>query len=377
MASTKRCRLPKFERVVRSVLETSAFQNQFNPIAELLVKCEREWDGQPRIDTMFIRHLGAEDTPLTRAFTRAFLIAMVRRARKPGCDFYQMPVLEELAGGAGKGTLLRALAGEDYYASGVQLDAEAKEFIERTRGVWLLEASELVGLNRPNRYEEVKEAMQRTHDRARVAYGRTSENVPRSFVLVGSSNKARYLPPGEGGERRFAPIRLDGRRIDLDTFLTEREQILGEAAHYESQGEIHNTSPNLWKDEVALRDKRVLVDALEDDLRPLLDSLPGGYLPARQLRVFCSETGEDYARLHRTQVIFRTMQRLGFLPGEGRYRGGFVKGRDTTLIDLESLKRQLDLANARSDRGADKVSLPSTRERTGLTLIGGGADAVH
>jgi predicted P-loop ATPase len=50
-----------------------------------------QWDGQKRLDTWVIRYLGAEDTPLNRAFGRKMLVAAVRRARQPGCKFDYVP----------------------------------------------------------------------------------------------------------------------------------------------------------------------------------------------------------------------------------------------------------------------------------------------
>ena len=45
-----------------------ALQNKFHPVREYLDGCV--WDGVPRVETLLVDYLGAEDTPYTRAVTR-------------------------------------------------------------------------------------------------------------------------------------------------------------------------------------------------------------------------------------------------------------------------------------------------------------------
>ncbi len=52
----------------------------------------RLWDGELRLDTFFIRHRVALDTPVVRAMTRNFGVRAVRRARNPGSKFDDVPV---------------------------------------------------------------------------------------------------------------------------------------------------------------------------------------------------------------------------------------------------------------------------------------------
>ncbi len=68
------------------------------------------WDGVPRLDTLFIDYLGAEDTPYTRAVTRKSFVAAVARVMAPGCKYDTMLVL---VGGQGrhKSTILAKMGG--------------------------------------------------------------------------------------------------------------------------------------------------------------------------------------------------------------------------------------------------------------------------
>jgi hypothetical protein len=58
-------------------------ENRFDPIVDYINGLD--WDGVERLEEWLSTYLGAEDTPLNRAIGRIALIALVRRAREPGC----------------------------------------------------------------------------------------------------------------------------------------------------------------------------------------------------------------------------------------------------------------------------------------------------
>jgi predicted P-loop ATPase len=90
---------------------------RFDPVLDYLTSLK--WDGTQRLNRWLTTYLGADDTPLNRAFGRKFLIAMVRRAREPGCKFDFLLVLEGLQG-SGKSTFAKILAGgEDNFTESV------------------------------------------------------------------------------------------------------------------------------------------------------------------------------------------------------------------------------------------------------------------
>ncbi len=70
--------LQLFEHVLVDV----AHQNRFHPVGDYLDA--RAWDGVPRIDNWLVTYGGAENTAFNRAVGRIFLIAAVRRVRRPG-----------------------------------------------------------------------------------------------------------------------------------------------------------------------------------------------------------------------------------------------------------------------------------------------------
>lgn len=63
------------------------------------------WDGTPRLDTLFIDYLGAEDSLYNRTVCRKAFVAAVARAMLPGCKYDNMLILCGPQG-IGKSTLL-------------------------------------------------------------------------------------------------------------------------------------------------------------------------------------------------------------------------------------------------------------------------------
>jgi hypothetical protein len=114
-------------------LRGECLDHVFDPVRDYLDGLK--WDGKPRIDTWLIRYCRAKDTPLIRAFGRKFLLAGVRRVRKPGCKFDYVLTLEG-AQGIGKSSLFRILAGEENFCDNEIIGLDKRE-VQRgnTRGM--------------------------------------------------------------------------------------------------------------------------------------------------------------------------------------------------------------------------------------------------
>src|SRR5262249_30887634 len=202
-------------------------QNSFNPIVDYLDNLR--WDGIKRFGRWVITYLGAADTPLNRAIGQLALVAMVRRARQPGCKFDQIIVLE---GGEGtlKSTALVVLAGADEnFSDQTILGLRDREQQELLRGKWVYEIADLTNI-RKTEVEQVKAFASRPHDRARPAYGRTVCDQPRRCVIFGTTNEDTYLK-SQTGNRRFWPVKTS--TIDIQALRRDRDQLFAEAATVE------------------------------------------------------------------------------------------------------------------------------------------------
>ena len=196
-----------FKRVdINDVLVDIAKERAFHPVRDYLDSLP-DWDGEPRIETLFIDYLGAEDGEYTREVTKRWLLAAVSRAKRPGCKFDYIPVLSG-PGGIGKSTLIAKIGGAWFSDSLSFEDMKDKTAAEKIQGTWINEISELKGM-RKMEVESVKSFISRTEDLYRAAYGRRAERHLRGCVFIGTSNAEDYLKDITGN-RRFWPIDCSG-----------------------------------------------------------------------------------------------------------------------------------------------------------------------
>ena len=165
-----------------------------------------KWDGTPRVDTLLIDYLGAEDTPLNRAMTRKWMAAAVARIYEPGKKFDHVLTL---AGpqGTGKSTLLATLAGE-WFSDTFSFSMDYRQQREAVRAKWIVEAAELSGLRKAE-VEAAKAFISATEDSYRAAYAHTVETHPRQCVLAATTNEEYFLK-STTGDRRWWVVDVRG-----------------------------------------------------------------------------------------------------------------------------------------------------------------------
>lgn len=189
---------------VQDGLDIVAERGRFNPVQEYLSGLV--WDGTERLDTMLVRWLGAEDTEYTRAVTRKWMCAAVKRAKQPGCKFDEMLVL---AGpqGIGKSRLASILSRGWFTDSLGRMDS-SKDAYERLAGAWIAEVAELAAAKR-SEVEDIKNFISKQEDTFRRAYQRETATYPRACVFYGTTNNAEFLRDRTGA-RRFWPVQCEG-----------------------------------------------------------------------------------------------------------------------------------------------------------------------
>lgn len=175
--------------------ETHAFNDVQNYIEGL------SWDGTPRLDTLFIDYLGAEDDAYTRAVCRKSFTAAVARAMVPGCKFDNMVILCG-SQGIGKSTLLDKMS-RGWFNDSIRT-FEGKEASELLQGVWLVEVAELDAFRKTD-VARIKQFLSLRADRYRAAYGRHTSEFLRRCVFFGTCNQSDFLQDTTGN-RRFWPV---------------------------------------------------------------------------------------------------------------------------------------------------------------------------
>ena len=241
-----------------ALLAVTSAERLYHPVKEYLSSLS--WDGTPRLDTLLIDYLGAEDTPYVRAVTRKTMVAAIARIYRPGIKFDSILVLNG-AQGMGKSTLF-ALLGKQWFSDSLSIsDMKDKTAPEKLQGYWLLELSELNGIKKVD-VEVVKSFITRTDDKYRQAYGVSVESHPRSCVIVGTTNSDGGFLRDVTGNRRFWPVRVSGHGKYHPWELTEVDQVWAEAIEYYKQSE-----ELFLKDAVAAEAYAMQRDAMETDDR--------------------------------------------------------------------------------------------------------------
>ena len=217
-------------------------RNKYNPIIDYLNSVE--WDGQKRIETLFIDLLDADNTELNRYMTKTWFVAAVKRIFEPGCKFDNMIVLQGEQG-IGKSSICDLISLK--YSNNVSLNEVGhKDLINKLNRTWIAVVDELDSFNKKE-MSNIKTFISNTKDTARLAFGKNAETYSRHCVFIGSTNDSTFLRDNTSiVERRFWVIKCnktnrDGRIIDV---LTEKyiNQLWAEAMYY------YKENPNMYLD---------------------------------------------------------------------------------------------------------------------------------
>ena len=209
--------------------QTVAKDHCFHPVRSYLESVK--WDGVERLERWLSTYLGVGDTSYSRAIGSRWLISAVARIYRPGVKADCCLILEGPQG-IKKSTALKTLAGP--YFTDELADLGSKDSALQTRGVWIIELSELDTLSR-SEVSRIKAFMSRTTDRFRPPYGKRLIESPRQCVFAGTVNHSTYLRD-DTGARRFWPV-LCGS-IDVEQLARDRDQLSAEAKARFDQGAV-------------------------------------------------------------------------------------------------------------------------------------------
>lgn len=206
---------------VRQGVDLYARSKSRAPLTEWLSSLT--WDGTERIATWLPDAYGCERSDYYGAVGRCWLVSLIARAFKPGCQVDTMVVLEG-AQGLRKSSSLEILGGSWYRA--ITQPFGSKEWLEAITGVvWLAEVADLSGF-RGRDLDHLKAALTTRVDRFRRSYDRRALDYPRRCVFTGTTNRDDWQAD-DTGARRFLPVAV--REVNLDFLRAAREQLFAEA----------------------------------------------------------------------------------------------------------------------------------------------------
>lgn len=218
---------PLADRDVHAALEMIAYADAYDPLADMVKGFAGRWDGVPRLDTVLMRHLGAEDSEYVRTVTRKTFVGAVARALEPGCKHDHVLILQGEQG-LRKSMFVGAMAmhtelyGDNMPSITADNDS-AKEFLQ---GKWLVELAELAA-SRGRDVEHVKAFVSSLSDRYRAKFTRHSRDYPRRCAFIGTANPGPLLRDPTGG-RRWWPVACT-KFVDIDAVRDEMAQLWAEA----------------------------------------------------------------------------------------------------------------------------------------------------
>lgn len=219
---------------VKDAVIALAASQRYHPVRDYLNALV--WDGVPRLDTVFIDYLGAEDSQYTRTVTRKSLVGAVARVMRPGCKFDYMLVLVGEQG-RNKSTIISKLAGADWFSDSL-VTFDGKSAFEAITGKWLIEVPEMHAFDKAT-LNQAKAFITKQSDFYRAAYAEFPEDRPRQCVFFGTTNNVECLRDETGG-RRFWPVDIDAaprKKSVAKQIDEERDQIWAEAVARWKEGE--------------------------------------------------------------------------------------------------------------------------------------------
>ncbi len=237
------------ERDINGAVVLASRRHRFHPVKDYLD--DLVWDGVPRVERLFVDHLGSPATPYHLEAAFSVMVASVARIYEPGHKFDFAPVLSGTQGKL-KSTFIETLYGESWFGEISCKLNDTQQIAETIGGKWGMEFPELAAFYKSD-HNDAKQFMSRKVDTVRMAYDRRISEFPRQAIFWGTTNDRKYLKDPTGN-RRWWPIVVMVSLIDIPALAAIRDQLWAEAlAIYRAMREEqpHGTLPLFLRSEEA------------------------------------------------------------------------------------------------------------------------------
>jgi putative DNA primase/helicase len=212
---------------VHAVVNDIADENRFHPVRDYLASLPA-WDGVERISNWLFWYCGVdrgsdERPSIADVMGRKFLISMIARVMKPGCQADHMLVLEGKTG-IGKSSIARALCADPEWFTDQIADIGSQNASMSVRGVWVVEFADLDKFSRADE-NEAKRFISQRFDRFRLPYGKRIAKFPRQCVFIGTTESSDWNKSETA--RRQWPVACG--KVDLAGLVRRRDSLWAEA----------------------------------------------------------------------------------------------------------------------------------------------------
>ena len=166
---------------------TWAQENKFHPIKDYLDSCkwtDSETEARIQIGTFVQEAFKIEDAASKVAMFKWFCAA-VRRIRQPGCEWKYVPVLIGPENYRKSGVIASLSPNRRWFLDKLDFSLNQKDFFDVVNGSWLIEWSELEGIQ-AFKGGSIKARISTEFDKYRRSYGRETEVFERQCVFIGS-----------------------------------------------------------------------------------------------------------------------------------------------------------------------------------------------
>ncbi|MBE9138409.1 hypothetical protein IQ254_14630 [Nodosilinea sp. LEGE 07088] len=224
------------DQYIYELIYLEAEKNTFSPIEDYLTHNHDAFDGIDYVEVLkqvAEQALHIDSSSIEAKFVTKTLVAAVARIFEPGIKFDQALVLYG-SQGYFKTSFFEALAGEQDFTS-IHLSNFDKDERMICQSKWFIELGEVEQSIKRAQMGKLKQFLTERSDTFRKPYDRKTITIPRSFILVGSTNKREFLID-ETGNRRFWVIDLK-EKIDIDWVKENRDSIWAAATSAYLEGE--------------------------------------------------------------------------------------------------------------------------------------------
>ncbi len=351
--------------MVDKMLRLTAPERACHAVKDFIMR--ERWDGTPRVESLLIDYLGAEDTPLTRAITRKWMAGAVGRAIDTdpddgeGIKFDYCLVLYGEQG-TGKSTFAETLANR--WRGAISFADAKKEQYETLQRSWIGERPEFKGMKTADT-DAIKDLISSRSDNFRAAYARQWNKNPRHSILIGSTNNAHFLKD-TSGNRRFWVVKVtggEGVRYWRDRLKANVGQIWAEALAIYKGGEPLMLSEELDAQMRAYAENfnEVMGDPLRDYLADWLEiPLPSDwetYEPKKRADYFrYYDVLEAKGTVKRERIAICEIVTTCPYPGVSRYSAQ----RIGAILKSLGWEREPDRKRVGGYKGADGKNIKAT-----------------